>query len=60
MDPRSFARMFIARNGALGFDPLKLRVERLPGDLLLHTVPWPVGVIRTPWMAEPLEVDWND
>ena len=36
----------------------ELRVEPAPFDLLLHHLPWGIGIVKMPWMPEPLYVEW--
>lgn len=57
----SLMKMFLRRKGELVVNGgIKLRVEPSPLDLLLRSLPWPLDCLRTPWMREPLEVDWLD
>ena len=35
-----------------------LKVETRAQDILLGSLPWGIGVIKLPWMDEPLHVDW--
>lgn len=37
----------------------RLRVAPRPFDMLLDRLPWGIGVIRLPWMPEPVHVDWR-
>jgi len=52
---------FIARNGKLSRhnDRLVLQVEPQSIDLLLDRLPWPVSIIKLPWMKEILAVEWR-
>ena len=52
--------LFLARPGLLATRDghWLLRVERLPQDVLLDRLPWPLGWVRLPWMAQPLQVEW--
>jgi hypothetical protein len=36
-----------------------LRVETRAQDVLLGSLPWAIGLIKLPWMDEPLHVDWG-
>jgi len=51
---------FIQREGALEFveDQWNLRVEQRGYDLLLQTLPWAFGFIKTSWMNQILTVEW--
>ena len=35
-----------------------LQVEQKPYDMLLSSLPWGIGIIKTPWMDSMLWVDW--
>lgn len=35
-----------------------LQVEQKPYDMLLSSLPWGIGIIKTPWMDGMLWVDW--
>ncbi len=35
-----------------------LQVEQKPYDMLLSSLPWVIGIIKTPWMDGMLWVDW--
>ena len=35
-----------------------LQVEQKPYDMLLSSLPWGIGIIKTPWMEGMLWVDW--
>jgi hypothetical protein len=37
----------------------KLRVQAESFDLLLTTLPWSIGLVRLPWMAQALQVEWE-
>ncbi|WP_020570413.1 contractile injection system tape measure protein [Neolewinella persica] len=37
----------------------RLLVEYKAQDLLLAHLPWSIGLVKTPWMAELLQVDWS-
>lgn len=51
---------FIQREGALECieDQWNLRVEQRGYDLLLQTLPWAFGFIKTSWMNQILTVEW--
>ncbi len=36
-----------------------LRVEPAPYDVLLGSLPWGMSLVRLPWMAQPLHVEWS-
>lgn len=36
-----------------------LRVEPAPYDVLLGSLPWGMSLVRLPWMARPLHVEWS-
>jgi hypothetical protein len=52
---------FLQRSGALVFkdDAWHLRVEQRGYDVLLQTLPWTIGMIKTPWMDNFLYVEWT-
>lgn len=51
---------FIMRNGMLSLteDGWKLRVEQRAYDILLQTLPWAFGIIKTPMMEKALITEW--
>ena len=51
---------FLERDGKLvsGERGWRLVVEQRPPDVLLDYLPWGLSIVRLPWMAEPLGVDW--
>lgn len=51
---------FLQRTGALVFkdDAWHLKVEQRGVDVLLQTLPWTIGMIKTPWMDKFLYVEW--
>jgi hypothetical protein len=57
----SFQASFIQRNGALSRiqDNWNLKVEDRGYDVLLDTLPWGLGMIKTPWMTEFIYVEWR-
>jgi hypothetical protein len=51
---------FLQREGKLKFeeDSWKLRVDQRGYDVLLQTLPWGIGLIKTSWMDKILHVEW--
>lgn len=53
---------FIRRGGLIrrsgGY--YQLVVYKRPQDVLLNALPWALSLIQTPWMTDPMRVDWND
>ena len=51
---------FIMRDGMLNFkeDYWNLKVEQRGYDILLQTLPWAYGYIKTAWMPYNLTVEW--
>ena len=37
----------------------RLTVEPGPFDMLLDRIPWGYGLLKLPWMAQVLHVDWR-
>ncbi|MDP3468470.1 MAG: contractile injection system tape measure protein [Daejeonella sp.] len=58
--PESFQASFLQRDGALSRieDNWNLKVETRGYDVLLNTLPWGLGMIKTPWMTEFIYVEW--
>ena len=58
--PESFQASFIQRDGALSRieDNWNLKVEARGYDVLLSTLPWGLGMIKTPWMTDFIYVEW--
>jgi hypothetical protein len=58
--PAGLREAFMQREGKLVARPdgWRLIVEQRPVDVLLDSLPWSVSVVRLPWMAAPLWVDW--
>jgi hypothetical protein len=59
--PAGLREGFLARPGALDFGgagPV-LRVERRGIDVLLDSLPWTIGHVRTPFMTGLLRVEWR-
>lgn len=55
-----FRISFLQRDGALTKteDSWKLRVDQRGYDVLLQTLPWAFGMIKTSWMKKILYVEW--
>jgi len=51
---------FIMRKGMLSFtdDGWKMRVEQRGYDILLQTLPWAFGIVKTPMMEKALLTEW--
>ena len=51
---------FLQRDGALVFkdDAWHLTVEQRGYDILLQTLPWTIGMVKTPWMDNFLYTEW--
>lgn len=58
--PAALRETFLQREGKLlqGGERWRLVVEQRSFDLLLGYLPWTLSVVRLPWMALPLWVDW--
>jgi hypothetical protein len=56
----SFQASFMQRDGALSRieENWNLKVENRGYDVLLNTLPWGLGMIKTPWMTEFIYVEW--
>jgi hypothetical protein len=53
---------FLMRRGALGphqEEAWRLTVEPAPFDMLIDRIPWGYGLLKLPWMAQVLHVDWR-
>ncbi|HEX7645096.1 MAG TPA: contractile injection system tape measure protein [Burkholderiaceae bacterium] len=52
---------FLQRNGILRRreDGWRLKVERKTIDVLVDRLPWGMSVIKSPWMAQPIHVEWT-
>ena len=59
--PDGFRGSFLCRDGQLsrGEDRWTLDVEPRTYDLLLDSFPFPISIVKTPWMTEPLFVRWR-
>jgi hypothetical protein len=57
----AFRETFFMRNGKLSKvdNGWLLQVEQKGTDILLSRLPWGIGVIKTFWMKELLNVDWT-
>lgn len=58
--PAGLREGFLQRPGKLipGSFQNRLIVERKAHDVLLSYLPWGYGIIKLPWLKEPLFVDW--
>jgi len=58
--PAGLREAFLQRSGRLSKDDLGwlLIVNRSGHDILLDSLPWGIGLIRLPWMDQPLRVEW--
>ncbi len=58
--PASFQTSFLQRDGALSRieENWNLKVESRGYDVLLNTLPWGLGMIKTSWMPEFIYVEW--
>lgn len=53
---------FLNRDGKLVFKDngkLELWVEQKGVDILMSHIPWGIGMVKTPWMKNFLECNWN-
>jgi hypothetical protein len=59
--PEGLREAFLRRPGLVcrTGDGWRLSVERRGTDVLLDSLPWSIGLIRTPFMATLLRVDWR-
>jgi len=55
-----FQAAFLQRDGALWEkdDDWWLRVEERGYDMILQTLPWGIGMIKTPWMEKTIYTEW--
>jgi hypothetical protein len=60
--PDGLREGFLRRKGKLTHDAFgsRLRLEHMAHDVLLSFLPWGISVVRLPWMAEILSVEWPD
>jgi hypothetical protein len=58
--PNGLREGFLQREGSLirQADSWKLTVEQRSIDVLIDFIPWGISVVRLPWIAEPIWVDW--
>jgi hypothetical protein len=51
---------FLERAGTVSFsrESWKLKVEKKTVDILMEHLPWGFSIIRHPWMAQPVMVEW--
>lgn len=59
--PTALRETFLKRPGRLrreGED-WRLTIERLGVDVLIDRLPWAISLVKTPFMARPLKVDWR-
>jgi hypothetical protein len=58
--PAGLRSAFLERRGLLRREEggWRLRVEPAPYDMLLDRLPWSIGVVKLPWMPEPLFTEW--
>ncbi|MCA6221400.1 contractile injection system tape measure protein [Photorhabdus antumapuensis] len=55
-------QLFLQRPGELliGEQEIKITLQHQPFDLLLADWPWPLNIIKLPWLNRPLQVDWKN
>ncbi len=55
-----FQSSFLQRNGVLKRKDKHwlLQVEKMPFDMLMEQLPWPIGIVRLSWMNKPIYVEW--
>lgn len=60
-DRAAIRESFLQRNGRISVDDdaIRLTVEKRGIDVLMDHLPWPISVIRLPWMNKPLYVSWR-
>ncbi len=58
--PEGLREGFLQRSGKLMLSNFQNRliVEKKSHDVLLNYLPWGYGIIRLPWLKQPLIVDW--
>lgn len=60
--PEALRVEFLDRHGVLTADPVgdrQLCVEGRTSDILLDELPWGISMVRLPWMARMLAVQWR-
>ena len=52
---------FLQRAGILRWreDGWRLKVEKKSIDVLIDRLPWGFSIIKSPWMAQPIHVEWR-
>lgn len=55
-----FQSSFLQRKGVLKRKDKHwlLQVEKMPFDMLMEQLPWPIGIVRLSWMNKPIYVEW--
>ncbi|WP_448511530.1 contractile injection system tape measure protein [Photorhabdus laumondii] len=55
-------QLFLQRPGELLIDEqeIKITLQHQPFDLLLADWPWPLNIVKLPWLNCPLQVDWKN
>ncbi|NHB60500.1 contractile injection system tape measure protein [Photorhabdus sp. RW14-46] len=55
-------QLFLQRPGELLIDKqeIKITLQHQPFDLLLADWPWPLNIVKLPWLNCPLQVDWQN
>lgn len=58
--PEGFQGSFLHRNGVLKRKDKNwlLQVEKMPFDMLMEQLPWPIGIVKLSWMNKPIYVEW--
>jgi len=58
--PEGIQETFLQREGVLKFkaEEISLTVEKKGVDVLMHSIPWNLSVIKLAWMKKPLQVKW--
>ncbi len=60
--PDGLRNGFLRRAGKLSVDPSDgwiLQMEQNGIDVLLDSLPWGLGIVKTPWMKEMMAVEWT-
>ncbi len=60
--PEGLRNGFLRRAGKLIVDPSDgwiLQMEQNGIDVLLDSLPWGLGIVKTPWMKEMMAVEWG-
>lgn len=55
-----FQSSFLLRKGVLKRHDSHwlLQVEKMPFDMLMDQLPWPISIVRLSWMNKPIYVEW--